>query len=133
MLFVTVPVITLNLDKVKLLSLWGWKQVIQKDLWIGSDQNQTNPKLWQITQGVPPQCESQEMKVEMSNEQKVAYFEQCNAERLNDNRPYLQSKQDHSLVLYPELSMMTQGQENETDIWGKNIQKWVVNQVIKIP
>ena len=120
----------MNLDKVKLLSLWGWKQVIQKDLWMGSDQNQTHPKLWQMIQGVTPQCESQEMKVEMSNPQKIAYLNQCNAERLHENRPYLQSKQDHSLVLYPELAFETQGAEEESgDIWGKNIQKWIINPV----
>ena len=119
----------LTLDKVKVLSLWGWKQVIQKDLWIGSDKNQTNSKLWQMAQGVPPQCESQEMKVEMSNQQKMAYFNQCNSERLHENRPYLQSKQDHSLVLYPELNFLTHGIENEADIWGTNIQQWIVSKV----
>ena len=127
--FYLVQILSLTLDKVKVLSLWGWKQVIQKDLWIGSDKNQTNPKLWQITQGVSPQCESQEMKVEMSNEQKIAYLNQCNNERLHENRPFLQSKQDHSLVLYPELNLLTHGIENDSDIWGKNIQKWVIRKV----
>uniref|UniRef100_A0A7M5XNG7 Doublecortin domain-containing protein n=1 Tax=Clytia hemisphaerica TaxID=252671 RepID=A0A7M5XNG7_9CNID len=125
---IEIPIVCMNLDKVKLLSLWGWKQVIQKDLWMGSDQNQTHPKLWQMIQGVPPQCESQEMKVEMSNPQKIAYLNQCNAERLNENRPFLQSKQDHSLVLYPELAFETQGAEEENgDIWGRNIQKWIIS------
>ena len=112
------------------MSLWGWKQIVQRDLWMGADENQTNWKLWQTVPSVPSQCESQEMKAEMTNQEKVAHLNQCSEERLHDNRPYLQSKQDHSLVLYPELVLQTKGQIGEgNNMWGENIDMWCINQV----
>lgn len=128
--FLIDPVVSINLEKVKLLSLWGWKQIVQRDFWMGCDENQTSSKLWQVLSKIPPQCETQEMKVEMSNQEKVAYLNQCSEERLHENRPYLQSKQDHSLVLHPEIVFETKGQDADGNrMWGKNVGKWIVNQV----
>lgn len=120
------PVLTIMLEKIKVVNLWGLKEITQKDMWLGGDQNQTKAKLWNICSSLPSQCEMQEMKIEMTNKEKLAYFKQCSETCITDAATYLQSKENHSLVMYPELSFITKGHENEGDIWGSFLQQWYI-------
>lgn len=123
------PVLTIMLEKIKVVNLWGLKEITQKDMWLGGDQNQTKAKLWNICSSLPSQCEMQEMKIEMTNKEKLAYFKQCSETCITDAATYLQSKENHSLVMYPELSFITKGHENEGDIWGSFLQQWYITKV----
>ena len=120
---------TINLEKVKVLNLWGFKQIVQRDLWMGGDQNQTKSKLWKPVESIPPRCDSQEMKVDNTDYEKIAYFKQSSETRIRDNVAFIQSKQDHSLVLYPELTLFTKGHEHDSGMWGRSIELWNITQV----
>lgn len=123
-------IITLNIEKVKQVNLWGHKQIIQKDIWMGCDQNQTKSKLWLPVASLPLSCDSHEMKVDMSNDQKILYLKQSNETRLPHQSTFLQSKQDHCLVLHPEVSVYTKSLlQYESDVWGENVQKWTITKV----
>ena len=68
---VNFSVLSLTLEKAQVHNLWGWKQLVQRDLLMGCDSNQTKSKLWQVVPQIPAECDAQEMKVEMTVEEKV--------------------------------------------------------------
>ena len=67
----TFSVLSLTLEKAKVHNLWGWKEVVQRDILMGCDPNQTKSKLWQVVSEIPAECDTEEMKVEMTKEEKV--------------------------------------------------------------
>ena len=64
--------LSLTLEKAKVHNLWGFKEIVLRDLLMGADPNQTMSKLWNVVTHVPAECDTQEMKVVMSTEEKVS-------------------------------------------------------------
>ena len=114
---------------MKIVNLWGYKEIVQRDLWMGCDHNQTKSKPWTVVKSIPSSCETQEMKVDMTNDEKVLYLNQCSESRVPENSTFLQSKQNHCLILYPEVTLHTKGLHYENDVWGDGVQKWIITQV----
>lgn len=125
-------IVTLNIEKVKIVNLWGYKEIVQRDMWMGCDHNQTKSKQWTVINSIPSSCETQEMKVDMTNDEKVLYLNQCSESRVPENSTFLQSKQNHCLILYPEVTLYTKGLQYENDVWGDGVQKWIISQVQRI-
>ena len=95
------------------------KKILQKDLWMGSDFSLTKSKLWQISSSIPLQCQTEEVKLPSSFDEQVSFLKQSCETRIREKNTFLQFKQDHSLVLFPELTLEVKGLNPENNIWGQ--------------
>ena len=119
----------LNCDKATCMSLWGEKEIIQREPLGDDEKGKERPTLWRAVTGFPSCGKRQEVKLEMEPAQRLSYAEGLQMARVERERCFLQFKKYESLVLYPELSLDRKRKKGDREIWPPDTQQWVINKV----
>lgn len=124
-----VVVLELCLDKATCMSLWGEKEMVQRETFDTQDEGngKEKPTLWRAVNGFP--SGSKRHLVSLQNPGSELHQAQALQEmRVDERGCFLQYKENKNLVLYPEISVVEKKKRGPTTSWPPDAQEWVITQ-----
>nr|XP_058965970.1 doublecortin domain-containing protein 1-like [Pocillopora verrucosa] len=122
-----VVVLQLCLDKATCLSLWGEKEMVQRESFDDEGKGKEKASLWKAVNGFP--SGSKRHLVNLLNPgSELSQAQNLQMMRVDENGCFLQYKENKNLVLYPELSVTEKKKKGDRGSWLPDPQGWVVTQ-----
>ncbi|XP_020620493.1 uncharacterized protein LOC110058236 [Orbicella faveolata] len=120
-----VVVLELCLDKATCMSLWGEKEMVQRESFADEGSGKEKASLWRAVNGFPSGSKRHQVTLfnpgsELSQAQNLQVI------RVDEKGCFLQYKENKNLVLYPELAVAEKKKRKK--LWPPDAQEWVITQ-----
>merc|ERR1712141_51195 len=90
-------------DRINCTNYWEEKTICQRQAWLGADEKLAKSSQWDVITSVPMDDTRKVLIAEsFPEDQKRMFVTTMNDERVRSDGVFLQSKNEPSLILYPE-------------------------------